>query len=265
VIVADDFSPDTTISVARETLGDRVKNLRILESTRNQGIAKNYQRGFSACTGEYIAVIEGDDYWTDPNRLIKHIDFLDKHNECVMTMNKFMVYRQDLCEFSNRVRDFSGGYRYVNTRQMAKGNKLGNLSACVFRKGEIDKIEPDLFDLEIADWIIGMVLSRNGYIAVLDEVMSVYRIHNNGHWTKMTTKQQVDKTIILIDKYNQYLEYKYDKEFCRYKKKLNKSIKETLSKFSIFSFIHPPIKHALKLIFPKVFIRYIKRIFIKGE
>ena len=58
------------------------------------GIAANYKRAYAATEAEYVAVIEGDDWWTDVNRLQKHIDYLSTHTDCVMTKNNYMQYSQ---------------------------------------------------------------------------------------------------------------------------------------------------------------------------
>jgi len=180
VIVADDYSIDNTFSLIKDTLLGKIQNLSILDSSINHGISKNYQRGFSECKGEYIAVIEGDDYWTDPERLKKHINFLDNHRECVMSMNRFIIYNEGVSKFSLKEWNVIEDYSYITAQDMAMGNKLGNLSACVFRRSEINKIKPNLYDLNIADWMLGLVLSQNGFIVILKELMSVYRIHDNG-------------------------------------------------------------------------------------
>lgn len=246
LIVADDFSDDATLKIIKEGLNGKIQNLKILGSTLNHGISKNYQRAFCECKGEYIAVIEGDDYWTDPERLVKHIDFLDKHQDCVLSMNRFRIYYQESEKFSNKEWGSSEDHQFITASQMAMGNKLGNLSACLFRKSEIDKIKPDLFDLELADWMLGMVLSENGLIAVLKEIMSVYRVHNNGQWSKMSAKNQIDKSLALIDQYNKYLGYRYDAEFNTNKKRLKESLMGRASDYNIFKMISLKIRKAYK-------------------
>jgi glycosyltransferase involved in cell wall biosynthesis len=259
VIVADDCSNDSTQFIVKDKLLGVFSNLRILDSPKNLGISKNYKRGFAECTGEYVAVIEGDDYWTSPDRLFKHVNFLDGHRECVMSMNRYIEYAENSNLFSHGGWNFQENYRYVTTQEMALGNKLGNLSACVFRKSEIDKIKPNLYDLEIADWILGMVLSQNGYISILKELMSVRRVHDKGEWSKMSIQKRNESIVNYIDIYNKYLDFKYDKEFSVYKKRLYESTNS--KKTNIIDFIPPIFIHLVKLLFPKILIKFLRKLF----
>lgn len=263
VVVGDDCSNDKTLLIIKDRLLGYIQNLTILDSYENIGISKNYQRGFGECKGEYIAVIEGDDYWTNPERLVKHINFLDNHRECVMTMNRLIIFNEVLNKFSYKEWHFLEDYKLYTTQDMAVGNKLGNLSACVFRKSEIDKIKPNLFDLKIADWMLGLVLSQNGFISILKELMSVYRIHNNGEWSKMSIKKRNERLIEIIDSYNQYLEYKYNKEFTLYKKTLVEPSKPKLLNYPIVDYLPPIIIYTFKLLLPKVALLFIKKVYFK--
>jgi len=62
IVVANDLSTDGSQQIL-EQYASKHSIIRILPSSVNLGITKNYQRGFAACLGDYIAVLEGDDYW----------------------------------------------------------------------------------------------------------------------------------------------------------------------------------------------------------
>jgi glycosyltransferase involved in cell wall biosynthesis len=260
IIVADDFSSDDTVAIIREYTDKITCKLSYLANEKNLGIVKNYQRAFAACSGQYIAVMEGDDYWTDPERINKHIAFLDNHHECVMTCNRIIYFNEDKNLFHTNDWIEASDFKYVTTQQMAMENKLGNLSACVFRKKEIDKIKPDLFDLRFADWMLGMVLGQFGFIAILKDAMSVYRVHNKGDWSKMPQQEQAVFMIGLIDDYNKYLGYKYDKEFTEHKQKLQQ--REELitgNRNTIQAFLPPFIVAIVKVIIPPFLQKRVKK------
>src|SRR6266446_7575330 len=89
IVVADDCSQDSTLDIVREYQTTN-PDIRIVPLQENLGITRNYQRGFSACEGKYIAVLEGDDYWILPNKLRRMASFLDQHPECVFCFHRFI-------------------------------------------------------------------------------------------------------------------------------------------------------------------------------
>jgi glycosyltransferase involved in cell wall biosynthesis len=213
VIVADDSSTDTTLNIIQSFEAISPFRFVFLPKEANLGIFKNYKRSFAACEGDYVAVLEGDDYWVDPYRIQKHVDFLDKHRECVMTMNRMIIYYESQHRFSHQKWTFKEDYQYINAQMMAYGNLLGNLSACVFRKSEIDKLRPDIFDINTADWMLGLALGQNGFIAKLKGLMSVYRVNPNGAWSKKSKKEVTKSLLETISRYDEYLSHQYTKEF----------------------------------------------------
>jgi len=210
VIVADDCSMDDTLEIIRkcdqkqcdtlQSIGinrEQAIDMRMvmpfvyLDTNQNLGISKNYCRAFSASDADYIAVLEGDDYWSSPYHLEQHIRFLDKHRECSMSMNTITRMNQERHEFLAPTWFGNDEVRYVDTKcQISEGNQLGNLSACVFRNSCLQALPLSLYELSIADWMLGVMLSQQGLIAILKESTSVYRTNENSKWASMTSSQQ---------------------------------------------------------------------------
>ena len=90
ILVRDDFSTD------RSQLNiDRVDNfnsiVRVIKPIENLGFFKNISLLINECKGEYIAYLDGDDYFTDPHKLQKQVDFLDNNPDYVMTFTGYWV------------------------------------------------------------------------------------------------------------------------------------------------------------------------------
>ena len=221
IVVADDHSTDNTPAIIKEVFNRSNTEYKMLESIKNLGIDKNYQRGFATCKGKYIAVMEGDDYWTDPLRLKKHIAFLDAHRECVLSFNRLILFQQDRRRFIVHRWEASEDFQYFTSNDIAGGYFIGNLSATVFRSSIIKKIKDDFYDLGIgADWGLGIALGQFGLLGKLKETMSVHRVHKEGYWNSSSFKQKQKRLISRIDGYNKYFDYHYNKEFVKYKKTL---------------------------------------------
>ncbi|MEI8203326.1 MAG: glycosyltransferase [Bacteroidota bacterium] len=259
VIIADDSSSDKTLSIIESFESTTQFKFKYLKQESNLGYTKNYKRAFVACDGDYIAIMEGDDYWIDPYRLQKHVDFLDNHRECVMSMNRFIQFVESESFYFHSYWEESDKYKYVTSQMMAVKNNLGNLSACVFRTSELKKINQNIFDLKagVTDWILGMSLGLYGYIVIFKDIMSVYRVHNNGEWSKMDENEKKQTVLREIEEYNQYLGYKYDKEFKYHLQLLQQPNKKNLVE-SITQFVPPIIFTFIKLLMPPVFRTWMK-------
>lgn len=251
LVVADDSSTDNTPELIRENLKDFRGDVKILENQLNLGISKNYQRAFEACSGEYIFILEGDDYWTDPLRIEKHVQFLENHKECVMTMNRFVWFHEQVPKYIVEPWKRREAYYYVNTQEMAEGNKLGNLSACVFRSETIKRLNPAIYEMEIADWMLGMAVSEYGLIAILEDVMSVYRIHGHGQWAGLTAASQHESLYRIIDEYNRFFEGRYSQHFEKLKNSLRPARKSFLR--AIKNYLPPIVLSIVKAFLPPAF------------
>ena len=84
VLIADDCSSDRTMDVIKEYEHKSPFQFVYLEASHNIGMLENYRRVFRSIEGDYVAILEGDDYWTDPLKLQKQILFLSTHPECGM-------------------------------------------------------------------------------------------------------------------------------------------------------------------------------------
>lgn len=220
IIVADDSSPDNTVDIIKEYENQGSSSFTFLPKTVNLGYNLNYRRAFAACTGNYVAIMEGDDYWVQSNHLQNHVDHLEKQYGASMSYNRHIRLFSD----QNREEIFDwtsdNDYELVTTEQLALGNRIGNLSCCVFRGDLIRNLDPNLFDMEIADWMLGMYMGQFGPLLYLKEVTTTYRIHDNGQWSRMDEKAQSKRIIELINEYDKYFNYKYTKAFTKHKQRL---------------------------------------------
>jgi glycosyltransferase involved in cell wall biosynthesis len=88
LVIGEDFSSDETGAICREYASAHA-TVRLLPSGKNLGMLPNFFRTIEACSGKYIAFCEGDDYWTDPHKLQKQADFLEKHTESGMVCTDY--------------------------------------------------------------------------------------------------------------------------------------------------------------------------------
>lgn len=85
ILVRDDKSNDRSY----ENIERYSQSVRILESNDNLGATKNIKTLIDNCKGEYIAYLDGDDYWIDPYKLQKQVDYMEQNLDCVMTFTGY--------------------------------------------------------------------------------------------------------------------------------------------------------------------------------
>ena len=95
LVIGEDCSTDGTRAIVRR-YGERYpERIRLLLQERNLGARANALATLNACRGQYIALCEGDDYWTDPTKLQKQVDFLESHPECSLCFHRVLVVYED--------------------------------------------------------------------------------------------------------------------------------------------------------------------------
>jgi glycosyltransferase involved in cell wall biosynthesis len=217
IVVADDCSQDSTLAIIEEYQADN-HNIRVLPSERNVGITRNYQRGFAACRGAHIAVLEGDDFWISPTKLKSLVAFLEQHPECAFCFHRFLRYDETSSRFSvHPPLEIGSEFALFTAAQLASDNFIGNFSVCVYRRELIDRLDPALFEMKVYDWMLNITVAQAGMIGYIPTIMSIYRAHSSGAWAGKTLAEHTPELLELIDTYNEYLDFKFDSEFQVYK------------------------------------------------
>ena len=193
VLVGDDGSTDQTARILREYQQDGRGVLRLFLRKDNVGGTANLAGLLRCAEGKYIASCEGDDYWTDPGKLQKQVDFLESHTEYVgcthpitlVDQNGVPCRKQSLWWIKDkavfRLSDFQGIYLPGHPVSMVYRNIFaGDLSAVDL----IARVHP-----QIGDRTIAMLLSLWGDIARLEDTMACYRQMLSGDSGSLTARE----------------------------------------------------------------------------
>ena len=222
IIIADDCSSDDTVSIIREMEKQTEIPFVYLDNDHNLGVMQNYKRAFSACHAEYVAIMEGDDLWTDKLRLQKHIDFLDNHCECAMSFNRYVVknFEEDSIITQPGLGENAQYFSYISGHDLAYNNLIGNFSTCVYRTSALKSLPDSMYSMKCYDWLTNIMVSKMGYIGYLTQTMSIYRVHSGGTWSGQSEKERIDSIIEVIDAYDKYTNYEFTAGFAAHKARL---------------------------------------------
>jgi glycosyltransferase involved in cell wall biosynthesis len=187
VIVRDDFSKDGSDKILLR-LKNYFPNLIVHEATENWGVHKNIRFLLEQAKGEYVAYLDGDDYYVDPYKLQKQVDFLDENKDYVMYGTGYCILRGEN-EYipGDGVSTFWSLFETVKTEQLFDNNYVG--FGRVFRN--IKGIYKDYMDkLPYLDYALNYELSLHGLIKNDDWYGGVYREHFGGVLTSLNSDEK---------------------------------------------------------------------------
>lgn len=182
VIVNDDASPDGTADIIceyAEKYPDIIKPIYQAENLFSKGASITRDVLFANANGEYIALCEGDDYWTDPDKLQKQVDFLDNNPDYIACVHKYFTVDKNsepthLLTFGH----YEKAGRYT-LKDLENGELPSQVASLMFRNIIFDdkRKYPVSFDKpKIAgDVKLYLYLLQHGDIYRMDDTMSAYR------------------------------------------------------------------------------------------
>ena len=182
ILVRDDFSSDNSMQHIKR-IAELNKKIKFFEPDRNLGPTKNFEFLYSKAKGEYIAILDGDDYWDNIDLLQKSVDYLDNNKDTTMV---FCGHREKWLKHKNYIEppeiDKWMGISLdikdcITTDNLLEKNYVG--FGKVFKNIE-NLFEPWMYELPYLDWGINYRLSCYGKIKFLNFPGGIYRIHNKG-------------------------------------------------------------------------------------
>lgn len=188
LVIGEDCSTDNTRPIVQDYGRKYPERIRLLLHEKNLGGRQNGRLTREACQGEYIAILEGDDYWTDPHKLQKQVDYMDAHPECAISCHRARVLREDdpdgTVEFYPDVEPES---ITTFTDLVLQGDYIPTASA-VYRSNLTKRLSRSFMGLPAGDYALLLLNALHGNIHYSSEVMSVYRRHAGGVTASWPTK-----------------------------------------------------------------------------
>lgn len=209
LVIGEDCSTDNTGELLVNLQKQHPNKIRLLSSEKNLGVQRNYNRTIQACQGQYIAVLDGDDYWTSPCKLQKQVDFLDSHPEFTACFHNVLIYFEDESRSHHRMRP--PDQRKVVTFEDLLITKTIPTCSLMFRNGLVKEFPEWAYSVYMVDWLLNLLCARNGPIGYIDEMMATYRIHPEGLWSSMSYIQQLFADMEFLELLDVYLGLKYNR------------------------------------------------------
>ncbi|TFV97197.1 glycosyltransferase [Algoriphagus kandeliae] len=208
IIVYDDASNDGTSDVIREFESKYPSTFKVLIQEENQyskgvrGIAVRYN--FPRCEGKYIAFCEGDDFWTDPYKLQKQVDFLEANPSYSTCCTNYSEVDEDGKILKTNAWD---GIRLssIISHEVILEKYKPKILTTLFRKEAFKKGFPEIFfEVFNADNFLSALATEHGPVGFLNFNSGCYRIHNSGIWSGKNLIQQFENQLDTFEKMKLY-------------------------------------------------------------
>lgn len=179
LIVGEDCSPDGSRDLIQSYIPRFQGKLKPIFRPKNLGAVKNMLDTIKHCSGEYLAFLEGDDYWICEDKLEKQIAFLESHKDYSAVFHECCVVDQDGRIQTERLglsHVVNHEYTVENLERFELPGQTGTIVMRNILKDSEELAKKFKWYLWIPlDRILVLLLLKNGRIYIMDEVWSAYR------------------------------------------------------------------------------------------
>lgn len=202
LLIADDCSTDKTSQIIKEYAARYPDVIKILKREKNLGPTKNLFNAYQQCRGKYIAQLEGDDYWTDAEKLQKQYDFLEQNKEYVCVTHMHTDIDRDGKVIYGSWRGKAGKY---TLKDFVQGDvMIGHFGTFFYRNFFGENIEKYSIIYRAHDYMgdvtLSLILLLRGPIYCMEEKMSVYRNMNvagGTNWRSVNIQRDMEYESIM--------------------------------------------------------------------
>ena len=194
-VVHDDASTDGSVGIIREYAEKYPDIIKPIFETENQyskkgGILSKIMD--DACTGKYVAMCEGDDYWIDPFKLQKQVDFMESHLDYSMCCSDAVIETEDGTECWSR---YNCSCRIPPEDMILGGGLFVQTASLLYRNGLTDSYLECCKLCHVGDYPLKIWGVLHDGLYYMAEKMVVYRFQSINSWTSITHTLSLEKQI----------------------------------------------------------------------
>ena len=213
IIISDDSSKDNTCEIIRKYAALYPDIIRPIYNKENIGMQRNFAQSLMACKGKYIAVLEGDDYWTDSFKLQKQIDFLEQNPDYSMCITSIDLINKNgekidsPCGFTNFEKSSYTIEEYIVPSERLI---LVPMMTLVARNILIWPLPDFFYKVGTSDMVLTLLFFLKGKLYYINEKTAVYREHLGGISKSVDFQLKLDRYVFdMFDGFNDYTRGKY--------------------------------------------------------
>ena len=188
LVIGEDCSTDQTREIALEYQKAHPDVVRVLRNTARLGAMKNFEHTLAACRSKYVAFLDGDDFWTSPQKLQRQVDVLEAHRDISVVFHPVHIVPEPE---PGQARVFP---RWVMPQRTSIRDVLRGIymhtSSLMVRNPHFDRMPSWYHEMYMSDWPLVVLCARHGDIYSIPEPMASYRQTGSGIWSPLSWMEQ---------------------------------------------------------------------------
>jgi len=193
LVIGEDCSSDGTREIVRDYAKRYPDLIRAVLPEQNIGHGQILLRAIEAARGRYLAYLDGDDYWTAPDKLRRQVDYLEANPDCRSCFHDVSLVYDAAGMPSGSV---SPGFAEA---RLGLADILGECfvpaPSMMFHKGVVDSLPAWSFESAWIDWVIHIKAAELGPLGYIPEPMAAYRIHQGGMFSALDRTSQLEEDL----------------------------------------------------------------------
>jgi glycosyltransferase involved in cell wall biosynthesis len=199
VVVGDDCSTDGTRDIVLDYAARFPERVRpvLPEQNLGDGGKPMFIETIRHCRGALVAMLDGDDYWTAPDKLQRQVEFLDAHPDCSMVFHDALKVDES---GARPPQPYSPENTppLLTTADLLRGNPVASPTPMI-RREVMTEFPQWYLDSPWGDWPLYLMAAECGQVGYVPEVMAVYRAHGAGAWSRVDGVQRAATVIAFYD------------------------------------------------------------------
>ncbi len=191
LVVGEDCSSDGTRQIVEAYGRDYPETVRLVLPERNLGHGEMLRRALAATRGQLIAYLDGDDYWTSPDKLTKQVEFLRANPDCYDCFHDVSLIYDEAGvpsgTVSPRLAEEHFGIEQIVMECFPPAPSM------MFRRVVFEELERGAFDSAWLDWILHIQAATHGPLGYIPEALAAYRVHRGGMFSALDRVSQLEE------------------------------------------------------------------------
>jgi len=183
VVIGDDCSTDETTKIIEKYASQYSAIIKPIIRDKNIGISANLIDCFNACAGSYIAICEGDDYWTAPEKIQTQIDLMKQHPDINISFHPSYAIENHKLQKDKIFSNYGDKVKVIPLNDIILGGGGFMPTQSLILRAGVLKNPPDWFYKYPIDYFIQILGSVGNGGLYIPSIFSAYRVNAEGSWS----------------------------------------------------------------------------------